>query len=298
MNGGGPVKVTTPTTAATPPPPSRPVSHDDEDTPTPPQHIDKAGTEATPITSKLSPPTNLAPSLATPTCYPIPKPLANMQIQPCHAPSTKASPTPFTTSSPPPPSAATTREKVTKVTGQNLSPTEPLPHRHALDSNADTKPSKSSNSPMAPTTKATPPTSSTPPKATPPATPLHWEKELVPGMTETSPELFDANGDGTDDLITMIDLSPCSSTVMALSGRDGSALWQATAHFPGFALRCVLDVNRDHALDCLVSGRSGGFLALDGKDGTVLWSVDPSIVYPIQFLLPLSSGGHGRRRRG
>ena len=114
---------------------------------------------------------------------------------------------------------------------------------------------------------------------------------MTTSTSETSPQLFDLNGDGTDDVVIVVDTTPCSSILMGLSGRDGSVVWQHPIHFAAFAVRCILDVNDDGHLDCLVSGRSAGFAALDSRDGSVLWSVDPSIAFPsYNFYFPLVVG--------
>ena len=107
-------------------------------------------------------------------------------------------------------------------------------------------------------------------------------------MSETSTQLYDANKDGVNDILSVVDVTPCQGKVLALNGLDGSTIWERAINFPAFAIRCVLDVNSDGSLDCLVSGRIGGFVALDGKDGTILWYVDPSIVFaPYNFYFPL-----------
>ena len=120
---------------------------------------------------------------------------------------------------------------------------------------------------------------------------LHWEKALQPVTIETTPEIHDVNRDGIKDILTVADTSPCQGTIMALSGADGSTLWKHPIQFPPFAIRCILDVNSDGVLDCLVSGRTGGFVALDSTDGSVLWYADASIVFSrYNFYFPVLLG--------
>jgi hypothetical protein len=172
------------------------------------------------------------PSLPEVSCYPVPKPLNNHQIQPC------------TTKQPP---AATSTNTIADPTSQG---------------DTGEKPQK--------------------------ATPLSWERELRHTMSETSPELHDVDGDGFDDVIVAVDSSQCSAKVMALNSRNGSTIWEQLVKFAAFALRCVVDVNKDGILDCIVSGRAAGFVALNSADGALLWSVDPSIVFPTyNFYFPL-----------
>ena len=206
---------------------------------------------------------------ATPTfpeasCYPVPKPIHDQRIIPCPTASEQATvlPTPPHVATPPP-STTEFREVKGHGTGE--------------DGGTDI---------VTPTQDGDKEAEITPPSEK--ATPLFWERELQHTMTETSPELYDANGDGFDDVIVAVDLSQCSGKVIALNSLDGTTIWEQGVKFAAFAVRCILDVNGDGAPDCLVSGRSAGFVALSGADGALLWSVDPAIVFgTYNFYFPL-----------
>ena len=117
---------------------------------------------------------------------------------------------------------------------------------------------------------------------------VNWERDFFPAMSESTTELFDINRDGVMDVVIVEDYSECGSRIIAMDGEKGDKFWQKEVNFPAFAVRCELDVNGDDAMDCLVTGRGGGFAAIDPRDGSILWEVEPSIVFPrYNFYFPL-----------
>ena len=117
---------------------------------------------------------------------------------------------------------------------------------------------------------------------------INWEHDFFPALSETTMELFDMNGDGVVDVLTVEDLSQCTGRVVAMDGQNGKKFWQKEVNFPAFGVRCELDVNNDGVKDCLVIGRGAGFAAIDSRDGSLLWEVDPSITFPpYNFYFPL-----------
>ena len=117
---------------------------------------------------------------------------------------------------------------------------------------------------------------------------IDWEQDFFPAMSESTIELFDINGDGIMDVVTVEDFSQCTVRVIAMDGRTGTKFWQKEVNFPAFGVRCELDVNGDGVKDCLVTGRGAGFAAIDSRNGSLLWEVDPSITFPpYNFYFPL-----------
>lgn len=158
--------------------------------------------------------------------------------------------------------------------------------------------SSHTSSPGAPPTQSKPPPKhpETPPTVSEPhSTPsmphsgsISWEREFVPASTEATLELADMNGDGVLDVVALDGFSLCVGRVVALDGRNGATVWSREVHFPAFAIRCELDLDRDGATDCLVSGRISGFVALSGVDGHTLWARDPSTTFMrYNFYFPL-----------
>lgn len=120
--------------------------------------------------------------------------------------------------------------------------------------------------------------------------PLFWERKFMASVSESTPVVYDLDGDGIGERLVVEDFisSWCAVRVYALSGINGSTVWQQEVLFPVFAVRCILDANGDGTVDCIVAGRVGGFLTLDGRDGHLLWAVDESLVFPMyNFYFPL-----------
>ena len=127
---------------------------------------------------------------------------------------------------------------------------------------------------------------------TPPSFPLtkgvDWTREFFPAATECTLQLYDMNRDGVLDLVTTKVFNRCALKILAMDGITGRTVWETEVDFPVFALRCELDVNQDGVMDCIASGRTGGFTALNGVDGAVLWVVDAEITFPgYNFFFPL-----------
>lgn len=261
----------------------------------------KHGVKHEPIPSDTNKPLpndlpSVVPSSPEASCFPVPKPLPGQQLQPC--PSTTRGTPATTTPSPPPRELTPSSTESKEVKGQGTSGTattvEPKATAIVTDSasseappgDGEIKGDKVADTKAEDEAKKPPPAGATPPAES--ATPLFWERDILRTISETSPVLHDVNGDGVDDIIAAVDLTLCKAKVVALNGRDGSTIWEYETRFAVFAIRCTLDVNSDGALDCLISGRSGGFLALNSADGAILWSVDPSIVFNMyNFFFPL-----------
>lgn len=236
-------------------------------------------------------------SSATPTspeasCFPVPKPLPNQQVLPCPTQDTPATPSPREiTIIPSPSTTESTEVKSQSTTGDADTLVSTTADSLSAETGAvvtEAKPSDGKSNPNVDELKAekSPPAQATPPSGS--SVPLFWERVLAETMTETSPELHDVNGDGIDDIIVAVDHSQCYATVIALESRTGSTIWENSVNFAVFAVRCIVDVNGDGTLDCLVSGRSGGFLALNSADGALLWSIDPTLVFsPYNFYFPM-----------
>ena len=119
--------------------------------------------------------------------------------------------------------------------------------------------------------------------------PLSWERIFMAAVSESTPVVFDLDGDGMGERLVVECFSIlCTSRISALSGINGSTVWQQEVYFLIFAVRCILDANGDGNMDCVVAGRGGGFLTLDGSNGHLLWAVDESLVFPMyNFYFPL-----------
>lgn len=117
---------------------------------------------------------------------------------------------------------------------------------------------------------------------------VHWRKTFFPSQSECTLQLYDMNRDGVVDVVAVSIYDPCGVNVVAMDGVTGTVVWEAVVKFPVFALRCELDVNLDGVMDCIASGRGGGFTALNGINGSVLWVVDKTIAFPgYNFFFPL-----------
>ena len=127
----------------------------------------------------------------------------------------------------------------------------------------------------------------TPPSLTP-TNGINWTREFFPAATECTLQLYDMNRDGVFDVLTTQVFNPCALKILAMDGVTGKTVWEAEANFPVFAVRCELDINQDGVMDCIASGRTGGFTALNGVDGTVLWVVDDNLTFPgYNYFFPL-----------
>ncbi len=135
-----------------------------------------------------------------------------------------------------------------------------------------------------------------------------WSVDYTPATTEFSSLVFDANMDGTLDLMVVqvterIELNeyctdkckedfghtPCQVQLAALSGKDGTAVWKIWLEFAPFAANCEHDMNGDQFPDCILSGRNGLLVAIDIKhEGIIIWFVDPGPTFPLyNFYYPL-----------
>ena len=222
------------------------------------EHNKITNTAFTATLTSLVPPTSFS---FEPSCTPVPTPLPNMQIKPCQSTSTRASqvfPSPTTlsmletnTNSP---------RILTETVQENTRPVDTVIETTKPSSEQITANSKKH---------------------------LSWERSF-PGLSESTPQLYDLNGDSFDDVIIVHDLTECFVKVVVLSGQDGTIIWEQNANFSIFSVRCILDINNDGTQDCILTGRTGGFSALSGIDGSLLWVVDHSIVMPTyNFYFPL-----------
>ena len=140
-------------------------------------------------------------------------------------------------------------------------------------------------------------------------------------MTLTSPEFMDVNDDGNLDIVIASTVGEademyswycvnqdkikedeevcttasgsyrCGSLVVALSGMDGSALWQYKAPLPIFAITCSNDLSGDGTPDCMLCGRMGYWHAVNGKTGEYIWDVDHTLLNAHHnFFYPLPIG--------
>lgn len=72
----------------------------------------------------------------------------------------------------------------------------------------------------------------------------------------------------------------CFGGVLALDGRDGRVLWEASAPHEVYALNCEKDLTHDGVPDCVAAGRFGAFLAINSVGGNILWTFDPAKCKP------------------
>ena len=123
-------------------------------------------------------------------------------------------------------------------------------------------------------------------KTTPTKT-LSWERQFMDVGSESAPVMYDLDGDGASEVLVLENfLHKCETRVSALSGTDGTTVWQQLVQFPVSVVRCVVDANGDGTKDCILAG--GGFLTVDGVNGHLLWAVDQSLVFPKNnFYYPL-----------
>ncbi len=117
---------------------------------------------------------------------------------------------------------------------------------------------------------------------------VDWTRDIFPAATELFLQFFDMNKDGIQDVLTAKLTDKCTCSLLALDGLSGEIVWQTKVNFDVFSLRCILDSNQDDVVDCIATGRYGGFISINGVDGSIIWTVDNDITFPkYNFYFPL-----------
>ncbi len=117
---------------------------------------------------------------------------------------------------------------------------------------------------------------------------VDWTIDMFPAATELSLQMFDINKDGILDVLTAKLSDECTCSLLGLDGLSGQIVWQTKVNFDVFALRCIIDSNQDDVIDCIATGRFGGFIVVSGVDGSIIWTVDSDIAFPkYNFYFPL-----------
>ena len=126
-----------------------------------------------------------------------------------------------------------------------------------------------------------------------------WEAHFPNLTSESAIRFIDINCDGTLDVIlgfglkgdfldghdfpffkkciysdVKSDLPYCLGGILALDGKSGHELWRKRTTHEVFAIHCVLDVNSDGQVDCLITGRGGVMFTIEPRTAEVLWLGD------------------------
>lgn len=126
-----------------------------------------------------------------------------------------------------------------------------------------------------------------------------WENHFTGLSTESAIRFIDINCDGTLDIIlgfglrqddfdghgfnffkkciysdTTSYLPYCLGGILALDGQSGHELWRKQTTHEIFAIHCVLDVNSDGQMDCIITGRGGAMFAIEPRTAEILWLGD------------------------
>jgi outer membrane protein assembly factor BamB len=80
----------------------------------------------------------------------------------------------------------------------------------------------------------------------------------------------DLDNDGTPEVVLFTD----SDRVVAVKSDEGKVVWEADAKRSEAA--SFADINGDHVLDLLMTGREGAAFALSGRDGATIWREESS----------------------
>lgn len=80
----------------------------------------------------------------------------------------------------------------------------------------------------------------------------------------------DLDNDGTPEIVLFTE----SGRVVVVKSDEGKVIWEADAKRADAA--SFADLNGDHVLDLLMTGREGPALALSGRDGTMIWKDESS----------------------
>lgn len=81
----------------------------------------------------------------------------------------------------------------------------------------------------------------------------------------------DLDNDGTPEIVLFTD----SGRVVLLKSNEGKITWEADANRA--EATAFADLNGDHVLDLLMTGREGAAFALSGRDGTTIWKDESSV---------------------
>ena len=126
-----------------------------------------------------------------------------------------------------------------------------------------------------------------------------WEAHFPNLTSESAIRLIDINCDGTLDVILGFalkedsldghdfpsfekciysnvnsDLPYCLGGILALDGKSGQELWRKRTTRAIFAIHCVLDVNSDGQMDCLITGHGGVMFTIEPRTAEILWLGD------------------------
>ncbi|MHA1636782.1 MAG: outer membrane protein assembly factor BamB family protein, partial [Candidatus Thorarchaeota archaeon] len=87
------------------------------------------------------------------------------------------------------------------------------------------------------------------------------------GPIESSPVVADLNGDNIQDVV----VGSTTSSVRALHGLNGSALWEFTTSSAIISSPALGDVNNDGSINVLICDSNGLIYCLDGENGIQIW---------------------------
>jgi outer membrane protein assembly factor BamB len=80
----------------------------------------------------------------------------------------------------------------------------------------------------------------------------------------------DLDNDGMPEVVLFTE----SSRVVVVKSDEGKVIWEADAKRADAA--SFADLNGDHVLDLLITGREGPAFALSGRDGAIIWKDESS----------------------
>ena len=95
--------------------------------------------------------------------------------------------------------------------------------------------------------------------------------------TFSSPRATDLDGDGVLDIVLGFGqdtFGARGSSVVALSGANGTALWRSSGHEDLVGSATFVEIDGDDVSDVVIGGRRGALIAVSGATGELLWEFD------------------------
>lgn len=111
-----------------------------------------------------------------------------------------------------------------------------------------------------------------------------WSRSFNGIGVYSSPRAVDLNGDGVKDLIFgsgKLEMMETDVGVLALSGSNGSTLWELPAHDQVFGSATLLDITGDGTRDVIINGRAAMLKAIEGRTGNIIWEFMPDASHSI-----------------